>query len=153
MRAERKPIRRMAPVECWDRLRAGVVGRVAWTTPDGPEILPVTYAVLDDLVVFRTSPFGALAELRNPQQVAFEVDEVDARTRSGWSVRLRGTSRAATRADELVELWALPDFSPWAAGERHLFVVIVPHRIDGRVIRPAAERGVQEGTEGAEEHH
>jgi nitroimidazol reductase NimA-like FMN-containing flavoprotein (pyridoxamine 5'-phosphate oxidase superfamily) len=125
---------RLSKQECWRLLEAGTIGRVAWQAADGPEVLPVTYAVHDGLIVFRTSAYGPLADLINPRPVAFEIDELDVDSRSGWSVTARGPSRASTRADELVELWARDDPAPWAAGSRTLFIVIVPHTLSGRRI-------------------
>ncbi|MFI2629149.1 pyridoxamine 5'-phosphate oxidase family protein [Streptomyces collinus] len=37
------------------------MGRVSVTTPDGPAVLPVNYDVVDDALVFRTSPDAAPA--------------------------------------------------------------------------------------------
>jgi hypothetical protein len=34
--------RQLSGPECWRRLEAGTVGRVAWQAADGPEVLPVT---------------------------------------------------------------------------------------------------------------
>jgi nitroimidazol reductase NimA-like FMN-containing flavoprotein (pyridoxamine 5'-phosphate oxidase superfamily) len=120
--------------DCWRLLEAGTIGRIAWQATDGPEVLPVTYAVRDGLIVFRTSAYGPLAQLRTPAAVAFEIDELDVETRSGWSVTARGTSRAATRADELVHLWGHDDPAPWAAGSRTLFIIIVPRTVGGRSV-------------------
>jgi len=125
---------RLSKQECWQRLEAGTIGRVAWEAADGPEVLPVTYAVRDGLIAFRTSAYGPLAELRTPRPVAFEIDELDVHGRRGWSVTARGLSRAATRADELVELWAHQEPEPWAAGSRTLFILIVPHTVAGRSV-------------------
>lgn len=138
---------RLSKQECWGFLQAGTIGRVAWEATDGPEVLPVTYAVHDGLIVFRTSAYGPLAELKTPRPMAFEIDELDVAGRRGWSVTARGPSRAATRADELVELWSHEDPAPWAAGSRTLFIVIVPHTVSGR--RVSAPRDSDDGPAGA----
>jgi hypothetical protein len=83
--------------ECVRRLTEGTIGRVAWNTVDGPQVLPVTYVVHDNGIVFRTAAYGALADLRHTRRVAFEIDEFDADARSGWSVLISGPSRAAPR--------------------------------------------------------
>ena len=62
---------------CEELLASRTVGRVAWNSPDGPQLLPVTYAMVKDQVVFRTSPYGVLSQLVRPCQVVFEVDELD----------------------------------------------------------------------------
>lgn len=120
--------------ECAALLRSHTIGRVGWGSGDGPQILPVTYVFRDEQIIFRTSPYGALAELRSAQQVAFEVDEFDLATRTGWSVLVRGTARAATNADELSGLWQEQEPIPWASGNRTLFITISPEHLSGRVI-------------------
>ena len=120
--------------ECLALVRTQTIGRVGWNATDGPRILPVTYALRDGSIVFRTSPYGALAELRNVAQVAFEVDEFDVVTRTGWSVLVRGTAQAAGNHDELAELWERHDPIPWASGSRSLFITITMDHLSGRVI-------------------
>ena len=80
--------------ECLARVQARTIGRVGWNSPDGPQILPVTYVLRDGMIVFRTAPYGALAELRDAHRVAFEVDEFDLVARTGWTVLVRGMIQA-----------------------------------------------------------
>ena len=44
--------------ECLELLGAMSVGRIAYTTDDGPRVLPVNYVLEGDSVVFRTVPDG-----------------------------------------------------------------------------------------------
>jgi uncharacterized protein len=120
--------------ECRRRLEAGEIGRVAWNTVDGPQVLPVTYRMHKNAVVFRTAAYGPLADLRHVRRVAFEIDEFERETRTGWSVLVSGQSRAAARADELVELWTQADPVPWAPGTRNLFIEISLDQVTGRSI-------------------
>jgi len=120
--------------ECRQRLAAGTIGRVGWNTVDGPQVLPVTYAVHNGAVVFRTAAYGPLADLRHVRRVAFEIDEFDVETRTGWSVLVAGQSRAAAKAAELVELWSKADPVPWAPGTRNLFIEIRIDQLSGRSI-------------------
>ncbi|MBO0812007.1 MAG: pyridoxamine 5'-phosphate oxidase family protein, partial [Microlunatus sp.] len=84
---------------CVDLLAGRSVGRIAWRAADGIQILPVTYSWYQDSIVFRTSPYGVLSELVREADVAFEVDQLDESSRSGWSVVVRGRA-AATAAPE-----------------------------------------------------
>jgi nitroimidazol reductase NimA-like FMN-containing flavoprotein (pyridoxamine 5'-phosphate oxidase superfamily) len=120
--------------ECQALLRSHTIGRVGWNTTDGPQILPVTYVLRSGLIVFRTAPYGALSELRNVRQVAFEVDEFELATRTGWSVLARGWAKSATNPDELAALWQQPEPIPWATGARTLFITISIDQLSGRVI-------------------
>lgn len=119
--------------ECLALLRSHSIGRVGWNSPEGPLIIPVTYALQDGAIVFRTTPYGVLSELRNERQVAFEVDEVDVDTRTGWSVLVRGWSKA-TSPDQMAKLWTQQEPIPWAAGARTLFITISTDQVSGRVI-------------------
>ena len=79
--------------ECLHLLRTGGVGRVVWQDDDeGLTVLPVSYRVIGDSVVFRTSAASTLVRLTRPTRVAFQVDEIDHATAVGWSVLVRGMS-------------------------------------------------------------
>jgi nitroimidazol reductase NimA-like FMN-containing flavoprotein (pyridoxamine 5'-phosphate oxidase superfamily) len=78
--------------ECLELSSAKSVGRVAFCTDDGPIVLPVNYVVHDMAVVVRTSPDSSLARHAHGSRMAFEVDEVDEYTQSGWSVVFTGTA-------------------------------------------------------------
>ena len=89
---------------------------------------------------FRTSARGPLADLADPQPVAFEVDAFDQVMRTGWSVVARGESAAVTEPEDLKDLWGEADLVPWAAGSRHLFIRINPNVVTGRMLlRPVPE--------------
>ena len=55
--------RRISPARCQELLESQIVGRIAWQAADGPQILPVTYAWHQGMIIFRTSPYGVLSEL------------------------------------------------------------------------------------------
>ncbi len=116
--------------ECRLRLRAATVGRVAWTAPDGPHVLPVTCHYRNGNIVFRTSPSGALSALRQRSPVAFEIDEIG--TAEAWSVVIRGFAHEIHQAYDLIELWADEGLVPWAPGPRPVFIEIEPRTISGR---------------------
>jgi nitroimidazol reductase NimA-like FMN-containing flavoprotein (pyridoxamine 5'-phosphate oxidase superfamily) len=121
--------------QCLDLLESNHLGRVAWQAADLPQILPVTYAMHQGSVYFRTTPDGILSELAQPTRVALEVDELDQQTRSGWSIVLQGRTSAVSEPDALANLWAADSLVPWAGGNRTLFICIRPDRVSGRVVR------------------
>lgn len=120
--------------ECQALLRQHTIGRVGWTSADGPQILPVTYVLRDGAIVFRTSPYGVLAGLRDGVGVAFEIDEFDVATRTGWSVLVQGRAAAAANPDELAGRWLEDEPIPWATGIRNLYLVITPDHLSGRAL-------------------
>jgi nitroimidazol reductase NimA-like FMN-containing flavoprotein (pyridoxamine 5'-phosphate oxidase superfamily) len=124
--------------QCLDLIESHHLGRIAWQAADLPQILPITYAMHQGSVYFRTLPDGILAELAQPTSVALEVDELDQQTRSGWSIVIHGRTSAVREPDELAGLWASDSLVPWASGNRTLFIRIQPERVAGRVVRRSA---------------
>ena len=116
----------LARARCDELLATHRAGRVAWSGPDGPMILPVTYGIYNGDVVFRTSPYGALSALVDRTNVAFEIDEVDQEAGTGWSVLVCGWAHAVVGSYDLVTLWQMDGVVPWATGTRNLFISITP---------------------------
>ena len=119
--------------ECVKLLAEQTVGRIGFMTSDGPQILPVSYQYRFGSVIFRTSPAGALAGLAQRTNVAFEVDKVDERGRSGCSVLVRGFAEAMVHNYPLASTWETSPV-PWADGTRNLFIEIKPRKISGRSV-------------------
>jgi len=126
--------RELTRAECEERLQEHVVGRVGFCGAAGPLILPVNYRVHTGQVVFRTSAYGMLAELRRRTPVAFEIDGIDEPAETGWDVLGRGTAEAVMHDHVLTELWGSGPI-PWAKGTRNLFIAITLTSLTGRVIR------------------
>ncbi|MEW1955473.1 pyridoxamine 5'-phosphate oxidase family protein [Terrabacter sp. NPDC080008] len=118
--------------ECQTLLESRDIGRIAWNAGGGPQILPVSYACVGELLVFRTSPFGVLSELVRPTQVVFEVDELDAARHAGWSVIVHGRAQAVASPALLTHLWTVEGAEPWAGGVRNVFIGITVERMTGR---------------------
>ena len=122
-------------------ISAGGIGRIAYQSRFGPAVLPVNYKWYDEAVVFRTARHSALDEdlqtgiSGGDYEVAFEIDEIDMPGRQGWSVLLQGPAHHIDSEDER-EAARKAGVTPWAAGERELYLRIVPHRVTGRRIRP-----------------
>jgi len=132
----------IALVDCLALLGTQTIGRVAFSDRALPAVLPVTYGMDGQRVVFRTALDGPLGERLDGSVVAFEVDEVDEATRTGWSVVLVGVARLTREPSELLRvdrLWP----QPWVGGDRRAVVVITPGRITGRRVG-----GVQAATVG-----
>ena len=135
--------RELAFDECARLLRAGVVGRVALTTPDGPHIIPLNYSVVDEAILVATSPYSALGTYGNGLVVAFEVDRFDFETHTGWSVLVRGRAEAVTDPEELQRLKRLWAPRPWADGSRNLHLRIPWTEVSGRSLGGYAETSVR----------
>jgi hypothetical protein len=117
---------------CRQYLQATSVGRVGWSGENGPLILPVAYVLQGDAIVFRTSETGPLAELAEPQPVAFEIDAFDPSRRDAWSVSVVGRSERAAPVSGAPE--PEPDPVPWVTGDRQLRLAITMDRVTGRLL-------------------
>jgi uncharacterized protein len=124
----------ISPARCEELLESQSIGRVAWQAADGPQILPVTYAWYEGTIIFRTSPYSVLSELVRPTEVALEIDDLDQKSRRGWSVVVQGRAQGVAEPDRLVRMWTVGGVVPWASGVRNVFIQIVPHRVTGRVV-------------------
>jgi nitroimidazol reductase NimA-like FMN-containing flavoprotein (pyridoxamine 5'-phosphate oxidase superfamily) len=130
----RPVLQALTAAECYDLLSPGGVGRVAFTTADGPVVLPVNYAMADQTVIFRTAPDTLLAGYLNGP-AGFEVDRLDEEMSQGWSVLVTGRAVRVTSEAEVRHLEQYADVRPWADGARDVYVRIIPRRITGRRIR------------------
>jgi nitroimidazol reductase NimA-like FMN-containing flavoprotein (pyridoxamine 5'-phosphate oxidase superfamily) len=126
--------------ECLELIAPGGIGRIAYVGRFGPAVLPVNYEWRDGAIVIRTAEHGPLDEdLRTgiadaDYHVAFEIDEIDQRARSGWSVLAQGPAHHVTE-DELGQ--AATAVEPWAPGDREMVIRIVPSRLTGRRVGTA----------------
>ena len=119
----------------------GGIGRIAYQCRFGPAVLPVNYKWHGGAVVFRTTRHSALDEdlqtgiAGGDYLVAFEVDAIDEIGRQGWSVLIQGPAHHVSEAER--ESAERAGVEPWPAGERELFMRIVPNRVTGRRIQSA----------------
>lgn len=126
-------MRELDPDECRRLLSVSGVGRVAVSTEHGPAVVPVNYEVVDGAIAFRTAPDSVPAAAVG-SEVAFEVDHVDEAMSRGWSVLVVGPARVVTDPHAVRRLIDRAHTSPWAGGEREMWVSIQPTRITGRRI-------------------
>ena len=102
-----------------------------------PAIRPVNYTLRGHNILLRTRADGLAARL-DGQVVAFEIDEVDAESESGWSVVVTGTARVLHEPSDLVRLDSLPVAS-WAGPDHATAVCITPGSVTGRRIPPRSD--------------
>ena len=120
--------------ETWECLASTQTGRLAWNGSEGLSVIPLNFAVVDQQVWLRTAPYSSWLKDVAGQAVAFEADETDAFTRSGWSVLVRGVLQLAEGAETPREA---VDIDAWPAGTRiaHLFVDAT--KVTGRRLLPS----------------
>lgn len=122
--------------ECLRRLAEHSFGRLAVNGSGGvPVVRPVNYWFdpSTQSVIIRTVEGSKLVELLHLAHAAFEVDEIDERARTGWSVLVAGRAEEITRAHErerLHDRGALP----WAPGKKQHLVRIRAATVSGRAV-------------------
>lgn len=121
------------PDECASLLRQSHLGRIGLTDGDLPMILPVNFVFDGGDVVFRTSAGSLLAAAAARAPVAFEIDGIEARTQTGWSVLVRGHAHEVTDPAEVGRLEEL-ELVPWAPGDRPHYIRVRAAQTTGRRI-------------------
>jgi len=126
--------------ECLSLLRDGQVGRIAVVLDEFPVVLPVNYRLVETTgretsartwIALRTRPGNVID--RAPTNVAFEIDAIDAGTRQGWSVLVRGTLHHVD--PDAADFRERFDPQSWLTTEREAWLVIEPFAISGRRLR------------------
>ena len=124
--------------ECLRLLATVTVGRLGLVVDGRPEVLPVNYAVDDQTVVFRTAE-GTVLTQAAMQVVAFEADQIDDATHTGWSVMAQGVAQDVSDAiDTTSERLRALELVSWAPGRRHRWFRLDADRLTGRRLAPHA---------------
>jgi hypothetical protein len=133
----------MARDELIDHLTEGEALRLAATVPVGrvvysryamPAVHLVNFRLDGRDVVFRTRKGAKFAAAVADTVVAFEVDQVDEDSRTGWTVTLTGRSSVVTRPEEIARLEGL-GVDPWVP-DREYYIRVRTTSITGRRVGP-----------------
>ncbi len=89
--AERAPLV-LSRQECVRLLADSRVGRAVFNERALPAVIPIAFALHDDAIVMCTGSDTRLAEAADRGVLAFEVDDIDSSTHSGWSVVVTGVA-------------------------------------------------------------
>lgn len=118
--------------ECLRLLGTAMVGRVVFTEGALPAVRPVNFVLDGADIVFRTAANSTLAQAtRRRAVVAFEVDEIDLATHTGWSVVVIGRAYEIVDIDRLVRL-SDPHHAPWPDHRSAHTIAIPVEQISGR---------------------
>ncbi|HET9972139.1 MAG TPA: pyridoxamine 5'-phosphate oxidase family protein [Streptosporangiaceae bacterium] len=128
--------------ECLRLLGTVPVGRISFLADGEIVVLPVNYIMDGQDPVFSTARGSKLSAAEGQDIVAFEADEYDATTKSGWSVLVNGRAFAVYEDTEIRRLNAL-DLRSWATtADRPFWIRIRPTAVSGR-LTPADGPGCQ----------
>jgi nitroimidazol reductase NimA-like FMN-containing flavoprotein (pyridoxamine 5'-phosphate oxidase superfamily) len=122
--------------ECVRLLASHSFGRLAVSTSQGAPVLrPVNY-LFDEpsqSLVFRTAVGSKFHALLLSAEATFEIDGVEERARTGWSVVMSGMAEEVTSPSEIGRLNEL-DWDSWAPGDKAHWLRIRAATISGRSI-------------------
>ncbi|MBF8186197.1 pyridoxamine 5'-phosphate oxidase family protein [Nonomuraea sp. K274] len=134
-------LKELSAADALRRLASVPLGRVVFTRHALPAVRPVNHIVADGQIVIRSSTGTILsAEVAALEAVvAFEVDELDAEERLGWSVVVTGVAQLVQDPEEAARFKSL--LRPWVAAEMEQVIRIRPEIITGFELVPAAVPG------------
>jgi Pyridoxamine 5'-phosphate oxidase len=113
----------MTPGECVAYLARGAVGRIIYIDGALPEVVPVSYRVAGNSVVFGVETSSPLARQLPGSVVTFQADSFDPEHESGWHVRAVGVIGTFLLPEEMaVAGTILPP--PWPVGARAVDLVV-----------------------------
>jgi nitroimidazol reductase NimA-like FMN-containing flavoprotein (pyridoxamine 5'-phosphate oxidase superfamily) len=123
--------------ECIALLAGKQVGRAVFTERAMPAVVPVTFAIRDDAIVMCTAADTRLASAASRGVLAFQVDEIDQDTRTGWSVVVVGVAELVEDPVQQGDIRCL--LEPWAPGRNDVFIRLPLKVVTGRRIDAAGE--------------
>lgn len=127
MRTDRNGLEVLDRDECLALLAGAHVGRVGVSMGALPTVLPVSYRLVDERILFRTGVGSKLDAATAGAVIAFEVDDVDAVAHEGWSVVVTGVAEVT---DDLpLPPSAIPH---WPAGEASRVLALPTDLVSGR---------------------
>ncbi len=119
---------------CLRLLAAVAVGRVVFTASAMPAAQPVAFLIDDDEIVFRASgPIGAARK----DVVAFEADDIDPHTLTGWSVLGVGETYEIRDPARLARLTGLPLTVLGTVSPQSTVIAIRLRQLTGQRVHPA----------------
>jgi nitroimidazol reductase NimA-like FMN-containing flavoprotein (pyridoxamine 5'-phosphate oxidase superfamily) len=117
---------------CLTLLAAVSVGRVGFVANGEVLVLPVNFVVDGQSLVFRTASGSKLYGAGDGNAVAFEADNYDDITQSGWSVLVSGRAEVVEDDAEIGRLSRLGLYSWASALDRPFWIRIRPNSVTGR---------------------
>jgi nitroimidazol reductase NimA-like FMN-containing flavoprotein (pyridoxamine 5'-phosphate oxidase superfamily) len=122
--------------ECLRLLGEATLGRVGISVGAMPVILPINFRLIGDRIVFRTGTGTKLEAATRRTVIAFEVDDMDLISHTGWSVVVVGPTREVTDPVALAVL-AHAGIPRWAPAGDERVVELDTVMVSGRRIGPS----------------
>ena len=139
MEVDRNGLEVLEREECLRLLATATLGRIALTEGALPVVLPVNFHVAADHILIRTSRGTKLDAATRNAVVAFEVDEIDPLSHTGWSVMVTGVAKELSDPGEqptfdLIRASELLRIPRWARRGGERIIAISIELVSGRRI-------------------
>jgi nitroimidazol reductase NimA-like FMN-containing flavoprotein (pyridoxamine 5'-phosphate oxidase superfamily) len=132
---ETPPPATLSEAEAIALLATRQVGRLVYTRWALPAVTPVDFVLREGAVWFWTASTSSIRQGVRGSVVAFEVDHLDADTRSGWSVVVLGVAELVKDPAQ-IERARLTGPEPRVPGREEYLIRIPLKLVSGRRIRP-----------------
>ena len=135
-----KPLASLTEAESIALLGTQEVGRLVFTRWALPAVTPVNFVLRDGAIWIWTASTSSTWQAVRGSVVAFEVDQLDTGTRTGWSVVVLGVAELVTRPEE-IEQARRHGPEPWVPGRKEHLLKIPLKLVSGRRIVPGESDG------------
>lgn len=132
MRDSPPPLVGLTTAEALALLARVLLGRVMFTSRALPTVRPVRHIIDDDQVVIGTHDAADLVDIpkrARTRVVAFQADQINLASGSGWTVTIIGATDLVTDPDEIRRYRRL--LQPWAPGQAEYLIRIHPDMVTG----------------------
>jgi nitroimidazol reductase NimA-like FMN-containing flavoprotein (pyridoxamine 5'-phosphate oxidase superfamily) len=127
---------RLGAEECWDLVGSQGIGRIGYMGDTHIQIVPTRYDAQRGTAYFRAGTFGELARRVHGKAVSLQVDDLDRRTFSGWSVVITGIAHRVDDATTVAERWSVERPSPWLPAPDSQWISLSVDDIQGERVLP-----------------
>ena len=135
-----KPLTSLTEAEAVALLGTRDVGRLVFTRWALPAVTPVNFVLREGAIWIWTASASSMWRAVRGSVVAFEVDQLDAVARGGWSVVVLGVAELVTRPEE-IEAARRHGPEPWIPGRKEQLIRIPLKLVSGRRIVPGEPDG------------
>jgi hypothetical protein len=120
----------LAPAECRTLLRTGGTGRIVYTRRALPEACPVAFVHDSGVLAFAVDDAGVAAAVVGNAVAAFEVDGLDVRSGTAWTVLAVGETFEVTGSPALDRI-RRKLVGPWVPALGDRVVALRPQQLSG----------------------
>jgi nitroimidazol reductase NimA-like FMN-containing flavoprotein (pyridoxamine 5'-phosphate oxidase superfamily) len=132
---------RLDAAECWRLVGTQGVGRIGFMSDTRVQIVPARYDAHRHTIYFRAGTFGEIARRVHGQSVSLQVEDLDPRTLSGWSVVMSGQAHRVEDAATVAARWSARRPSPWLPSPDSQWIAVPVDDIQGERVLPSSPRG------------